>query len=190
MAAADFFNFLRFRGTTQAACTSCRSFSKQSSRLRLCSRVRLLERTISPASLIRLANSFAIRSFTWSGRLSLSAKFQCRVALEFTLFTFCPPGPGLREKVNFISLRGILMWSLITSRFDTTATPATSKRDNLRGRGCGHLPPRELANLAHTSVDSAIECGEGIEHQLLAVEHFDFAPHQFYIKRSLVAGFA
>jgi hypothetical protein len=38
-----------------------------------------------------------------------------RVALEFTLFTFCPPGPGDREKVNSNSLIEIEICSLTKS---------------------------------------------------------------------------
>ena len=46
-------------------------------------------------------------------RLPLFA--QCSTAFEFTLLTFCPPGPELRAYVNSNSLSGMRMAELTSS---------------------------------------------------------------------------
>ena len=47
------------------------------------------------------------RCRTSSGRLGLDRAAQRRIALLLTLFTFCPPGPELRAKLNRSSRAGI-----------------------------------------------------------------------------------
>lgn len=73
-----------------------------------------LVRTNSPALVMRLANFVTNRCRTSSGKLVEVATGQWIVTLEFTLFTFCPPGPLLRAKVKRISLRGIWILALTT----------------------------------------------------------------------------
>ena len=44
----------------------------------------------------------------------------CQVTRVLSLFTFCPPGPLEREKVNEISLSGIDRFELIRTIFPST----------------------------------------------------------------------
>src|SRR3984885_14926362 len=67
-------------------------------------------------SLVRRWRFLAMnRSCTSGGRLVDSATGQRSWALLLTLFTFCPPGPPLREKVNENSASGTRM-SRVTAR--------------------------------------------------------------------------
>lgn len=61
-------------------------------------------------SLINELNSLTISlNFSFVDSLIQSAvfRFTCTVTLEFTLFTFCPPGPLLRANVNVNCSTGI-----------------------------------------------------------------------------------
>src|SRR5690606_25270339 len=49
-----------------------------------------------------------IRSFCSSVNTRERATSNRRVTFEFTLFTFCPPGPALRDTVNLNSFRSSL----------------------------------------------------------------------------------
>lgn len=185
VAAADFLRFFRSRGTTHAACIKWRSLSRQSSRFRRCSRVRLLDSTSSPASFIRLPNRLAIRRFTTSGSAAEAATFQRRVALEFTLLTFCPPGPGLRENLKSISPRGIRIWSLTTRCFDTAFNPTVKLR--LSNMGSRQFRPTRLSLVWLVLVDVLIEGLKRIDDELFVVQRFDLASQQFNVKRAIEA---
>ncbi len=67
----------------------------------------------TPALFILVGRWFRTISFWWSERLGELATSNRRVTRVLTLFTFCPPGPLLREAVNLSSLIGIESWSVI-----------------------------------------------------------------------------
>src|SRR5687768_14539346 len=67
--------------------------------------------TRTPSVVSRPRFCFRNRSFTSRGSDGLATTSQCSTALDATLFTFWPPGPPERAKVNWNSLSGIWMFS-------------------------------------------------------------------------------
>ncbi len=65
----------------------------------------------SPAAFILFFKVRKIRSFSSSAKPAERAMLKCSSILVLTLFTFCPPGPPLREAIKTNSLSGILFFN-------------------------------------------------------------------------------
>jgi hypothetical protein len=72
--------------------------------------------------------------------------FHLRVALLLTLFTFCPPGPELREKVNSISESGMESSIFVSKR--TFSTDPVCHRQNERPT-LESASPQQTGNRRH-----------------------------------------
>ena len=79
----------------------------------ICVRWRCEMTLIVPCLLMREESCFDMRFFCVSERLGEFTRSKMSVAFVLTLFTFCPPGPLLREKVKVSSFSGIIMSFLI-----------------------------------------------------------------------------
>ena len=71
----------------------------------------------TPSLFIRVGKRFRINSFWWSESLWELITSNQRVTRVLTLFTFWPPGPLLREAVNFSSPKGTAKVSVIITIF-------------------------------------------------------------------------
>ncbi len=73
----------------------------------------------SPAAFILFFRVIKMRSFSYSDKTDEAAMSKCSSIFVFTLFTFCPPGPPLREAMKTNSLSGILSFnsSGVTKQF-------------------------------------------------------------------------
>lgn len=130
-----------------------RSFSRQSATFRPASRKRWLVSSNSPCWFTRRRKACRNRCRTSSGRLGLLVTFQRSNALVFSLFTFCPPGPALREKLKSSSRSGIFTRSLTTSIGETTGKltgvpPTGTKQCRLLRDDALLSPKRTLPRLA------------------------------------------
>src|SRR5262249_13418439 len=66
---------------------------------------------------------------TATGRLGLNKGFQRSRTFEFTLLTFCPPGPPERENSQRNSASGSAIWSLILSMAAPPPPPCAARRN-------------------------------------------------------------
>lgn len=102
-------------GFLSASANSATKRSRQSSRLRPCVRWRS-ELTISTPSCVNLLANLSTNNWRClssnDGLCTTSKRSSTRV---FTLFTFCPPAPELREKAKPNSARGMFRVLVISS---------------------------------------------------------------------------
>ena len=99
--------FLRTGSVCRASATSCRSRSLAAVRFAFCVLCRCETTRITPSLLARVASRSNIRFFAPSERTLVLATSNRTVTRVLTLFTFCPPGPELRELLNTSSSCGI-----------------------------------------------------------------------------------
>ena len=97
-----------------AELNNSRSRSTTALRFAFCVRYRCEITRITPSLLARHASRFSIRFFCTSDRFVEFAKSKSSVTRVLTLFTFCPPGPLLRENLNTSSFSEIKMSPLIS----------------------------------------------------------------------------
>jgi len=83
--------------------------STAASRFALCVRYRWQMTCITPSLLARVASFLRILFFCSSDSIVLFSTSKNKVTRVFTLLTFCPPGPPLREYLKISSSAGIII---------------------------------------------------------------------------------
>jgi len=103
------FVFFRTGFLASAALNSSTSRSLTAVRFAFCVRYRCETTRITPSLLARVLSRSSIRVFWLSEKLSHPATSKKSVIRVLTLFTFCPPGPLLREALKTRSSSEIKM---------------------------------------------------------------------------------
>ena len=133
---------LRMVGGRIASRMMLRSLSRHAWIFRDCSRWTWLVIWRIPSSVMRDAAKALKRTIVVGYNAVEVATFQERVALELTLFTFCPPGPPLRANWMSNSLCGTKTCSLITRSSIESETAFLHHSSALHDRYASSVPKR------------------------------------------------